>query len=1024
MIISILITMVAILQCININYIHAENIDIESISLNPLGMPNVGTSFSIYATITPSTATDQSYTWTSSNEEVASVVANGVGTNDLGTYTTLNCLSTGTTTITVKTSNNLISSRELTVKNKSDIYLDAPSDMYIGQELNANVVRDDNVQITESYTFTNSDESVLSLSGGGNGRFIKSLKEGSSVITAVSESGKTLSRTVNVVALKSISIETSPGKYGTNTYEEVENGSNANFLSVRFDPKVTDSNGMITWESSNTNIANITYNRGNYIYFSSKALGPATITATALNGLQASVTVKSVTPTTSLSFKEYSTTLKKGNTYQIEVEQSPTDADDTIVWSSSDTNVLQVDTKGLVTAISCGTATVFASGIKVQSSCFFTVLDFIPITSLSFKESSVTLKEGDTYQIEKEYSPSNADEPLSWSSSDPNVLKVDDQGLVTAISCGTAFIFAKGMNVQSNCYFIVNELIPRTITLNENELTLYPGDKDSSLTATIAPENATNKAVTWTSSNTDVATIDSNGSITALSVGITTIDARLSNGRVAECKVNVLIRPLSLTLQENSVTVFAHSPVGPNWHLLIADIDPFTAAGQIIWSSSDNSIATVKQDESVNNWAKVYAENVGTATITAKTGNGLSATCKVTVIPSADKVELNKNNLSLFIGEESQLTASVSPNDKRYLPIQWFSDHENVATVKDGLVKAISQGRTSIEAMSIDGTQGYSSVTVSLPITEIKLSDTNLNMYVGNNQKITATVLPEEALLKDLSWSSNNAAVATVDQAGDVTAVGTGTATITAVSLNGTVSTCKIVVTQPVTNISLNKSVLSLVTGGIETLTASIAPENTSNKNVTWSSSDESVAKVNQTGKVTAIKAGTAVITVTTEDAKKTATCNVTVTKPTPTPAPSVAKQEMYRLYNPNSGEHFYTKDSYERDQLASIGWVYEGVGWIAPATSNTPVYRMYNPNAGEHHYTTNAGEKDMLTANGWNYEGIGWYSDDAQGVPLYRQYNPNAFSCNHNYTVNKSENDWLVSLGWNAEGIGWYGVK
>ncbi|MBO6115079.1 MAG: hypothetical protein J6P57_08485, partial [Lachnospiraceae bacterium] len=139
---------------------------------------------------------------------------------------------------------------------------------------------------------------------------------------------------------------------------------------------------------------------------------------------------------------------------------------------------------------------------------------------------------------------------------------------------------------------------------------------------------------------------------------------------------------------------------------------------------------------------------------------------------------------------------------------------------------------------------------------------------------------------------------------------------------------------------------------------------------------------------------------------------------------PAVQTADMYRLYNPNSGEHFYTANVAEKDNLVGLGWIYEGIGWKAPKESNTPVYRLYNPNAGDHHYTMDAGEKDHLVSVGWNYEGIGWYSDDAKTVPLYRQYNPNAIAGSHNYTTNKAENDYLESVGWDAEGIGWYGVK
>lgn len=138
-------------------------------------------------------------------------------------------------------------------------------------------------------------------------------------------------------------------------------------------------------------------------------------------------------------------------------------------------------------------------------------------------------------------------------------------------------------------------------------------------------------------------------------------------------------------------------------------------------------------------------------------------------------------------------------------------------------------------------------------------------------------------------------------------------------------------------------------------------------------------------------------------------------------PANTVA---MQRLYNPNSGEHFYTANTHERDSLVRVGWRYEGVGWIAPSKSAVPVYRLYNANAGDHHYTMNSNERDSLVKAGWKYEGIGWYSDGSKRVPLYRQYNPNAKAGAHNYTVNKNENDTLViGYGWRAEGIAWYAV-
>lgn len=137
---------------------------------------------------------------------------------------------------------------------------------------------------------------------------------------------------------------------------------------------------------------------------------------------------------------------------------------------------------------------------------------------------------------------------------------------------------------------------------------------------------------------------------------------------------------------------------------------------------------------------------------------------------------------------------------------------------------------------------------------------------------------------------------------------------------------------------------------------------------------------------------------------------------------------DMYRMYNPNSGEHFYTASLDERNALIGYGWIGEGVGWVAPKSSDTPVYRLYSGT--DHHYTTDIDECRTLEGFGWINEGIGWYSSDAKKIPLYRQFNPNVQpsapknnSGSHNYTTSASENDFLANNGWIAEGIGWYAI-
>lgn len=141
-------------------------------------------------------------------------------------------------------------------------------------------------------------------------------------------------------------------------------------------------------------------------------------------------------------------------------------------------------------------------------------------------------------------------------------------------------------------------------------------------------------------------------------------------------------------------------------------------------------------------------------------------------------------------------------------------------------------------------------------------------------------------------------------------------------------------------------------------------------------------------------------------------------------PESSADTVSMYRLYNKNTGEHFYTADTNERKTLLYCGWKDEGIGWFAPTHSNTPVYRLYNPNAGDHHYTMYPNERNHLIKVGWKDEGIGWYSDDAKTVPMYREYNPNAKVGTHNYTCSQKEHGTLIQLGWKDENIAWYAVE
>ncbi|MDR2809599.1 MAG: Ig-like domain-containing protein [Tannerellaceae bacterium] len=257
-------------------------------------------------------------------------------------------------------------------------------------------------------------------------------------------------------------------------------------------------------------------------------------------------------------------------------------------------------------------------------------------------------------------------------------------------------------------------------------------------------------------------------------------------------------------------------------------------------------------------------------------------------------VSLNKASLSLIVGSTEQLYATVSPSNALNKTVSWASSNTSVATVSaTGLVTAVAAGSATITVTTADGgkTAGCN-VSVTVPVvavTAVSLNKTSLSLgRMGATEQLTTTITPSNASNKQVTWHSNNTSVATVSATGLVTAVaeeGSATITVTTVDGNRTAS-CSVTVRRiTVTSVSLDKSSLSMEVGNTQQLTATIAPPEAPNKQVTWISGSPSVATVSATGLVTAVAEGSTTITVQTEDGNKTATCSVTVEKKSGTTA-------------------------------------------------------------------------------------------------------------------------------------------
>ena len=271
----------------------------------------------------------------------------------------------------------------------------------------------------------------------------------------------------------------------------------------------------------------------------------------------------------------------------------------------------------------------------------------------------------------------------------------------------------------------------------------------------------------------------------------------------------------------------------------------------------------------------ICALKIGVATITARAG-GKENTCKVEVIPTAvSRVILSKTSLSLKAGQSEKLSATVEPDDATDKAITWTSSDETVATVNDGVVSAVKVGAASIIAKCGNASASCEVQVTPIEVTSVILNETSMSLAVGTSASLTATVSPDDATDKTVSWSSTNDNVAVVID-GHVNAIGVGNATIIAKSGNQS-ARCEIeVYAIPATGISISEDYIEMITGQSYTLTAAIIPDNATDKTIIWTSSNTSVARVVD-GNVTAVGQGDATISASSADKKFKAECKVSV---------------------------------------------------------------------------------------------------------------------------------------------------
>ena len=474
--------------------------------------------------------------------------------------------------------------------------------------------------------------------------------------------------------------------------------------------------------------------------------------------------------------------LALGETLKLSVTITPTDATaDVITWTSSDPTIATVSDTGVVTALKPGEVTITATVGGKSSSFTLTIYDpkagFI---TLDITEKSLLV--GDELTLTPTVSPETLrDKTITWTTSDDKVASVSDKGVVKALAPGECTITAALSNGETATAKVI---VTNSFSISPTSLELFPGEEK-----TITVTDPKERSLTWKSSKPSIATVDDKGKVTAVAPGEVTITVSTDSGEKLSCVVTVKTPPLAIvkaTLEMNVGDATILKTTGGSGEPLE-------------WESSDPAVATVSET------GKVTGKAAGTATITATDKKiGQSVTCKVTIL--ADRavrtIEVTPREMQIEVGYVHFYTLTVLPKNADNAEIDIWSEDEEIAEPTDykgrPCIWGKKPGKTTIHFATTDKKhEATIKVIVTAPaLKSIVLNPASVTLKPGDTKQLSVVLDPEEALMPDLVWKSSDDAIVTVDEAGKITAVKNGKATITATVKGSTLSaSCSVVVT-------------------------------------------------------------------------------------------------------------------------------------------------------------------------------------------------------------------------------------
>lgn len=593
-----------------------------------------------------------------------------------------------------------------------------------------------------------------------------------------------------------------------------------------------------------------------------------------------------VIPATGISLNKESTTIAKGGTEQLEAQLTPEGSNSAITWSSENEEVATVSEDGTVTGVEVGTTTITATANGHSDSCEVTVN--VPLEGIEITGTASTIKAGTTTQLSIRYIPEEATGTgtVEWSSEHEDIATVDQNGLVTAIKDGTTTITAKIGEISDTYEIRVQEVKMTGISI-KGSTTIHRGESET-LEVTYEPADTTDdRTVNWSTSDPRIATVDGSGKVEAVGIGSAVITARVGSFEDT-CTVEVDAPLERIIPSVERLEMIKNQTADIDYTL---DPSDTTSSQTVTFSSSEPSVAEVDASTGL-----VTAKKAGDTVITLAGADNITATVPVTVteIP-INAVVLDKQSAIVEKGETTELTATVSPdnNTDDDKTITWTSSDETIAAVSAGTtdsgetvtITATDKGGTvTITAEAWNGTKAECTIKVPIHIDSISLpQDVTINRK--DTRVLDITYDPEiHDDRVDVTWSSDNEAVATVDaNSGMITGIKEGTANITA-TVTATTLTEETKVFSDVTQVTIQENHLEEALGNTiafedlpEALLknqsinmydqlnlARILEENeiTDDISFQWTSSAADVASIDQNGRLSGLKEGSTTVTV------------------------------------------------------------------------------------------------------------------------------------------------------------------